>query len=296
MFIHRPNNLHLCVYGYNTNGPYGSFSGKQFQLNDDETCELIERSVSKTNWQKIFKLNGNDTFKLKFYFQQYGQNHQVMLGVQTFPFLFFEFNLREPSGENISCKAAAAFQDEMQKKYSIPHFTSTPKEHVNMLENAGIKFKFEFYPSHDFYNIESPLSFDPNFLQKNTTKFDDTYFNFPKNICCTVDEIYCTPDKEYKNFDPEQESCFEKNQFFPDKIVDVENSIVKFSKDTNPAIVAQKPSPSILFEDNLKVKNINQTNLNVFELSPSSFCWKFKTNKVNLFDLSSSSFCERKYD
>jgi len=163
-----------------------------------------------------------------------------------------------------------------------------------MLENAGIKFKFEFYPSHDIYNIASPLSFDPNFFQKNTTKFDNIYFNFPKNICCPGDQIYCTPNKEYQNLDPRQESCFEKNLLTPDKIVDKENSIVKFSKDTNPAIVAQKPSPSILFEDNLKAKNMNQANLNVFELSPSSFCWKFKTSNVNLFD--PSSFCERKYD
>jgi len=256
LFVQCPNDIHLYVSGHNTkNRSYGLFLGKKFQLNDDEFCKLIEHSVSKTRWQNIFKLNGNPIFKFKFYFQQYGQNHQVMLGGETFSFSSFEFDLRKPSRENYSCEAAAAeFQDGMEKKYIIPHFTSSPKERVKILENIGMEFKFKFYPSHDVYKIGNPFkSFKPNYyFQKNTRKFDDTYYNFPKTFFCIGKKCAVSQNfnfqrnnhytgKEYQSFDLEHESCFAKNPFFCDKIFDEENSMIKFFKDSNS--VANEKTP-----------------------------------------------------
>jgi len=178
MFVHRPSDDHLCVSGYNKYGPYCSFSGTKFQLNDNKSCDLIEHCVSKTEWQKIFKLNENDTLKFRFYFRQGGKSHQIMIGGQIFSFLFFKFDLLRPFGQRFVCKAAAKFNYFQEHVYQIPYFKSWPQNRVKMLENTGTKFTFVFYISNDF-------SFRPNFLQNIESNIDTTSLNFQNNLFYT---------------------------------------------------------------------------------------------------------------
>jgi len=160
--------FHLYISGYNEDGSYASFSGNEFQFNDNENCELIKNFVSEKKWQKIFKLNGKHQFKFKFYFQQYGQNHQVVFGGQTFSFEFFEFSLRNPSSKRtLSCTIAEFGYYQIKEKARWCPYTPTPKSFVKTLEGMNMKFKFIFYLSNDFYNIYSPLeSFQSNYYEQ----------------------------------------------------------------------------------------------------------------------------------
>jgi len=387
LIIHRPNDFHLCVSGYNTNEPNGPFLKEKFQVNDNESCELMKSCVSETEWQKIFKLNGNDTFKFKFYFRQCGYHHRVILGGQTFSFVFFALQLRKPSGKIFVCQSVAEFDaspGRVKTKYLIPPYVSTPKERVKILENIGVEFNFKFYPSND-----KPLkSFYPNYFQNNENNFDnESYPNFQNNPYYTGEkydmsqnfdfqEHFHHADEEYQNFDLDQEcfleeydgfeqnsffreiyniyytneeysqnfnfqndvfSTFEKFQnfdldqksyfdeyggfekdsffqeiqnfnfqkychytreeyqnfdldqkdfsgeyddfeqdsFFRDNLFDEDNSIVKFSEDTDPVIFAKKPSPCILFEDNSRTENLKQANLSLLGLTSSVFEQKY---------------------
>jgi len=238
MFVHRPNDDHLCVSGYNTCGPYGSFSGTKFELNDNITCDLIEHCVSETEWQKIFKLNENDTLKFRFYFRQCGKNHQIMFGGQTFSFLCFQFDLIRPSGPRFVCKAAAKF-NYFQEVYHIPYFRTSPQERVKVLENTGTEFTFAFYLSNDF-------SFRPNFLQKIESSFDNTSLNFRNNLYYTEENCMSSFQKKScytyeqdenvyleQKYSLEEYEGMEQNSFFRDNIFERENSIVEFSEDSN---------------------------------------------------------------
>jgi len=263
LYVHYAEGDQLCVSGFNTDGQYYSFLGDKFQLNDNETCELIEHFVFETQWQKIFKLNGNETFKFKFHFQQCGQNHHVVLGGQMFSFLFFQLDLRRLGQiqKIFSCMAAsecAHYQDGVQEKYHIPHFSSTAKERVNMLRNTGIKFNFQFYISNHF-------SFRPNYFQNNKNNFDEELYlnfeNYPYQYTseeCDISQNFDFQkqfhnlDEEYQNLDLDQKyfleeyDGFEQNSFFRENIFEEENFIVEFPEETNFQIFTKYSSPYIL--------------------------------------------------
>jgi len=293
--IHESFNLHMT--GYNEDGSYDSFCTKEFYLNENETCELIGHSIFETQWQKLYKLNGNHTLKFKFHFQQFGQNyHKVIFGGQTFNFNLFQFDLRTPR-KLYSCKFATQFNyfQVYKKKGKSTHSACTPQERVQILENAGIKFKFKF--SSSIYNMENILNtFNrPNYVQNNNNKFDQNFQNYLNN--CHKRNIqnnfYHTGEK-YQNFDLEQDNflqdnysfdensffqeniyveqkeiflkesddSFDENSFFQDNIYDEESSIIQVPEDTNPAIFEQQSSPNVFsLEDKLKAQKIRQKNL-----------------------------------
>ena len=138
----------------------------------------------------------------------------------------------------------AHYQDGVQEKYHIPHFSSTAQERVNMLGNTGIKFNFQFYLSNHF-------SFRPNYFQNNKNSLDEeSYLNFENNLYYTSEECdishnfdfqkqFHYADEEYQNFDLDQKyfleeyDGFEQNSFFRENIFEAENLIVEFPEDTN---------------------------------------------------------------
>jgi hypothetical protein len=262
--------FHLCINGYKIDGSYDPTSKeKEFQLNKGETCKLIDYHETETKWEKVFKLNKKDTFKFKFYFQQCGKHHEVILWGQKFYFLSFRFDLRRPTGTKFSCKSAADF-DKYKKAYRIPQFYSTPQERVAMLENTGAKFKFKFYPSYEFYNFGSPLkTLDPNYFEENINNLEYSYLNFQNNIHYTgvkydmsqnfnFQNNFDDVDEEFQNFNLKQPSFFEEydgfeqNSFFQENIFDEKNSI---EENINPEIFEKRfSSDTFYFTKNEETK------------------------------------------
>jgi len=111
------------MIGYKIDGSYDQYSkANRFQLNNGETCKLIDFSETETKWQKIFALSKNDIFKFKFYFQRCGDNHQVIFWGQKFNFLIFRFDLRRIDRDGkikiFSCKSLADFDfTHFERKY-----------------------------------------------------------------------------------------------------------------------------------------------------------------------------------
>jgi len=269
LYISRPNpdfeEFHLYTTGYNGDGSYDSFSSKEFQLNDKNSCELIENSVFETKWQKLFKLNGKHIFKFKFYFQKYGHKHQeVIFGGQSFSFDFFQFHLRKPEGKNrlwIACRIAKCGYFRVKNKKE-PHHFPTPKHCVEILDNARLIFKFIFYRN----GFESPLkNFQPNYFEKKPN-FYIPYLNSQNNFCytqLTQDEYnmfqnfnfqnhyYYTSKtnnmlQNYKESSFEEYDGFEENPFFEENIFDEENSTVEITEDSNLGIFEKQTFPSFI--------------------------------------------------
>jgi len=275
-YIYRPDakyeTFNLYITGYTSNESHDEFSAKEFQLNNNETCDLIDYSIFDTQWQKLFKLNGNHTFKFKFYFHESKQNHKVMFGGQMFNFDSFQFDL-ETSRKFYSCKVATQvnyFWVEQCSKRSgsakkhFGYFRSsknnfkksyTSQEFVTFCENAGMKFKFTFYSINDHINMiynndrVSNIVSKPTHLQENhLNNFDYNFqhyghytneeYEIPQNF--NFQNMFYHTSQEYQNFDwLEQEfsleinDSFDQHSFFQDNIFDYQSFVVELSKDIN---------------------------------------------------------------
>jgi len=273
LYISRPNpdfeEFHLYTTGYNEDGSYDSFSSKEFQLDDDKTCELIENSVFETKWQKLFKLNGKHIFKFKFYFQKHGYKHQeVIFGGQSFSFDFFQFHLRKPEGKNrlwIACRIAEFGYFRVKNKKEQRHYFPTPKHCVEILDSARLTFKFIFYRN----GFDSPLkNFQPNYFEKKTNLYI-SYLNSQNHFYYTSK----TNDmlQNYKKSSFEEYDGFEENPFFEENIFDEENSTVEITEDSNLEIFEKQTSPFFIGLEDKSRYTIECAN---FYKSLSKTCFK----------------------
>jgi len=137
---------------------------EDFQFNNNESVELLNYCSCRSCGQvcsKVYKLNEIKTFKFKFHFRQgqkRGKDHHMTFLGQTFEFVDLSFSLRKSGDRRFNFEAKRMHNYDFQDnyKYGIRQYKSFPFSRVKMVEGTGVKFKFKFNASMDYYIFDAP--------------------------------------------------------------------------------------------------------------------------------------------